>query len=304
MYKNLTCWNRGNETQNLGNLRGVEWWQIATFLNASKVAQPIPQPINGLADLPFLLCFRDKFDTIVYKEITQRSHARWGKFRVTAGPNAGMKIFDSRIDELFTLLGFTFPDNFFIEQRELTGVKFDWRRVKEVFCVYKGSYDDNFFYKAGQNAFFDTFIEHATQVFKDLSVAFTAGLLDEEEVIVDKAKIAIDDFNLSKDVYISPSDYTKADSRISFVDLPNQTDYVNVKKTILPRLLSRKQFHPEIQITDCIGNVRLRAGQSYTLNDSTVSEPTKLTPIEVIHIDDGNGYNNQLTSIRKYEDPG
>ena len=302
--KNLTGWNRGDETQNLGNLRGVEWWQRSTFLNASKVAQPIPQPINGLADLPFLLCFRDKFDTIVYKEITQRSHARWGKFRVTAGPNAGMKIFDSRIDELFTLLGFTFPDNFFIEQRELTGVKFDWRRVKEVFCVYKGSYDDNFFYKAGQNAFFDTFNEHATQVFKDLSVAFTAGLLDEEEVIVDKAKIAIDDFHFIKDGYISSSDDTEADSRISFVDLPNQTDYVNVKKTILPRLLSRKQFHPEIQITDCIGNVRLRAGQSYTLNDSTVSEPTKLTPIEVIHIDDGNGYNNQLTSIRKYEDPG
>lgn len=295
--KNLKGWNNGLDTENLGNLRGLEWWQISSFLNHAGV------PINGLADLPFLLFFRDKFDTLVYKEVTQRSHNRWGKFRVSAGPNTGFKIFDSRIDELFTLLGFTFPDNFFIEERELTGVKFDWRRVKEVFCVYKGSYDDNFFYKAAQNAYFDTFNEHATQFFKDLLFQTTLGLLDEENVIVDKAKIAVDDIHFIKDAYVSSSDESEANSRVSFVDLPNQTDYINIKKTILPRLLSRKQFHPEFQITDCIGNVRLRAGQSYTLNDSTVSSPTKLTPIEVIHIDDGNGYNCQLTSLRKYEVP-
>jgi len=300
--KNLEGWNNGLDTENLGNLRGLEWWQRASFFNEAG------DPIDGLSDLPFLLFFRDKFDTLVYKEITQRSHNRWGKFRVSAGPNAaGFKIFDSRVDELFSLLGFTFPDNFFIEQRELTGVKFDWRRVKEMFCVYKGSFDDNFFYKAGQNSFFDTFNEHATQYFKDLAVRFTlgntTGLLDEENVIVDKAKIAVDDIHFIKDTYISSSDEIEADTRALFVDLPNQTDYINIKKTILPRLLSRKQFHPEFQITDCIGNVRLRAGQSYTLDDSTVLSPTLLTPIEVTHIDDGNGYNCQLTSVRKYEVP-
>lgn len=299
--KNLKGWNNGLDTENLGNLRGLELWQRTSFFNKAG------QPLNGLSDLPFLLFFRDKFDTLVYKEITQRSHNRWGKFRVAAGPNTGFKIFDSRIDELFKIWGYTFPDNFFIEQRELTGVKFDWRRVKEIMCIYKGSYDDNFFYKAGQNAFYDTFVEHTTQFFKDLAVRFTlssvTGILDEEEVIIDKAKIAVDDIHFIKDAYISSSDIAEPDSRASLVDLQNQSDYINMKKTLLPRLLSRKQFHPEFQITDCIGDVRLRAGQSYTLDDSTVSTPTKLTPIEVIHIDDGNGYNCQLTSIRKYEVP-
>lgn len=295
--KNLKGWNNGLDTENLGNLRGLEWWQRSSFLNKQGVA------INGLSDLPFLLFFRDKFDTLVFKEITQRAHDRWGKFRTTAGPNSGMQIFDSRVDELFKILGYTFPDNFFLEQRELTGVKFDWRRVKEVFCVFKGSYDDNFFYKAGQNAFLDNFNEHATQYFKDLSVRFTLGFLDEESVIVDKAKIAVDDIHFIKDAYISSSDEAEPDARITLVDLENQFDYVNMKKTLLPRLLSRRQFHPEFQITDCIGNVRLRAGQSYTLDDSTVITPTKLTPIEVIHIDDGNGYNNQIISVRKYEVP-
>lgn len=290
-------WNNGLKTQNLGNIRGLEWWQMSSFLNKQST------PINGLFDLPFLLFFRDKFDTLVFKEVTQRAHNRWGKFRVTAGPTAGMQIFDSRIDELFTALGYTFPDNFFLEQRELTGVKFDWRRVKEIFCVYKGSYDDNFFYKASQNAFFDNFAEHATQFFKDTVSGNSLGLLDQENVIVDKAKIAVDDIHFIKDAYISSSDDAEPDSRAELVDLENQSDYINMKSTLLPRLLSRKQFHPEFQITDCIGNVRLTAGKSYILDDSTVSEPTNLTPIEVIHIDDGNGYNNQIISVRKYEVP-
>lgn len=297
--KELEGWNNGYETQNLGNLRGLEWWQMASFLNHAG------DPIDGLADLPFLLCFRDKFDTINYKEITQRSHDRWGKFRVSAGPNTGFKIFDSRVDELFTLLGFTFPDDFRIEQRELTGVKFDWRRVKEIMCIYKGSYDDSFFYKAAQNSYFDTFNEHATQYFKDLAVRFTissqTGILDEENVIVDKAKIAVDDIHFIKDGYVSSATESEPDTRQEFVELPNQNDYINIKEIILPRLLSRKQFHPEYEITDCIGNVRLRAGQSFTLDDSTVTTPTKLTPIKVIHIDDSMGYHCQMTSLRKYE---
>lgn len=295
--KNLRGWNNGLDTENLGNIRGLEWWQKTSFFNKAG------DPIDGKADIPFLLFFRDKFDTLVYKEITQRSHNRWGKFRTAAGPNANMKIFDSRIDELFTALGFTFPDNFFLEQRELTGLKFDWRRVKEIFCVYKESYDDNLFYKAGQLPFLDNFGEHATQYFKDQLVRFTFGFLDEENVVVDKAKIAVDDFHFIKDAYVSSSDEAEPDSRIESVDLQNQFDYINMKKTLLPRLLSRRQFHPEFQLTDCIGNVRLRAGQSYTLDDSTVLSPTKLTPIEVTHIDDGNGYNCQMTSLRKYEVP-
>ena len=111
-------------------------------------------------------------------------------------------------------------------------------------------------------------------------------------------------FTLSKDAYISSSDEAEPDSRAQLMDLQNQSDYVNMKNTLLPRLLSRKKFHPEFQITDCIGNVRLVAGQSYTLDDSTVTEPTILTPIEVIHIDDGNAYHCQLTSVMKYEDNG
>ena len=128
--KGIKGWNQGDETQNFGNLRGLEWWQRPTLQDKNG------NPVNGLADMPFILCFRDKFDTIVFKIVTQRSHDRWAKFRVAAGPNAQMQIFDSRVDELFKLLGFTFPDNFFLEQRELTGVKFDWKKSKgSILCI-------------------------------------------------------------------------------------------------------------------------------------------------------------------------
>lgn len=293
--KDTAGWNQAIDTENLGGIKGLAYWVNNTFYDKRDI------PINGMADIPYIHWWRDISDRIVYSETKIPAHDRWQKIKVQAGPKANLQLHDSRIDELFKLFGFTFPDNFFIAERELTGVKFDWRRVKEFGCFYQGSYDDNFFYKGAQAAFLDNFMEHVTQRFKNASTNLTLGFLDQETVVVDHVEYILDDIRFLKDAYVVSSDVPVTDLRQKLIDLPGQFDYINIK-TILDKLKSRFEFHPGINVFDCRGDVRLRAGQFFTVDDST-SNLVKITPVKVSHIDDVNGYNCQLVAVFKYEVP-
>jgi len=293
--KDTPGWNQSLDTENLGGIKGLAYWVRNTFYDKRNI------PINGMADIPYIHWWRDINDRIVYSETKIPSHDRWQKIKVQAGPKANLQLHDSRIDELFTLFGFTFPDNFFIAERELTGVKFDWRRVKEFGCFYQGSYDDNLFYKAAQAAFVDNFMEHITQRFKNAASNLTLGLLDQETIIVDHVEYLLDDLHFLKDAYVVSSDVPVTDLRQKLIDLPGQFDYINIK-TILDKLKSRFQFHPGKNVFDCRGDVRLRAGQFFTVQDST-SDGIKITPIKVSHIDGDSGYTCQIVAVFKYEVP-
>ena len=94
--------------------------------------------------------------------------------------------------------------------------------------MYKGSYDDNFFYKGAQLSYLDAFVENATQVFKNLAV-YTGGLIDVEKVVVDKARLRIDDIHFLKDAYVSSSDTAQTDLRAEVITLPRQFDYINIQ---------------------------------------------------------------------------
>ena len=46
----------------------------------------------------------------------------------------------------FAINGFTFSQNFFLKQKEFTGLQFDWRFVKSWGLFWNVSYDDNGMY--------------------------------------------------------------------------------------------------------------------------------------------------------------
>ncbi len=289
-------WNQGKATEDLGGIRGLRYWVRNTFYDKNDL------PINGMADIPYIHWWRDISDRIAYSETKIPAHDKPQKISVPAGPKANLKLHDTRIDELFKLFGFTFPDNYFITERELTGVKFDWRRVKEFGCFYKGSYDENFFYRAAQQSYIDNFTEHMTQLFKNTLTGATFGVIDEETVVVDHVDYIIDDIHFLKDAFVTSSNTPVTDLRQQVIDMPNQFDYINIKSS-LDKLLSRRQFHPGKHTIDCRGDVRLQVGKFFTINDTSVITPIQVTPIKVSHIDDVNGYNVQISGVFKYEVP-
>jgi hypothetical protein len=110
-------WNKGLESEDLSDIRGLQFRTLVKFLNKAGLL------INGMADIPFYACWRDLFDRQIWTLVKVRVNGQWAKITIDAGPNAkGYQIFDSRIDELVTILGYTLPQNFFIKERELTGL--------------------------------------------------------------------------------------------------------------------------------------------------------------------------------------
>lgn len=309
-YRNVKGWNKGSLSEDLGAIRGVEFWQKVQHVNKNN------NNIAGLANIPMIHWFRDLFGRIVYHSYTMRVHNDWGKYRIPAGPGASLTQYDSRIDELQTIFGYTLPFNHFIKERELTGGTFDWTHVVEMgsFCTL--SYSENNIYVGGQDAFLNLISENLMQhIVKNQTlyqIGSFLGIVDMEYVITNKAYLYLEDLHFVKDAYVtSDNDAVNAvgdNPRMDIVHLPAQYDYENIKG-ILNRQRSRMKFHPEQHIISSTGNINLKVGERFFFGDDIVNrgtstedtDPAELTAQQVNHIIQGNGYTCATTAVRKYQ---
>ena len=256
-----------------------------------------------MADIPFYACWRDIADRQVWTLVKVRFNGQWGKVTIDAGPNAkGYQIFDSRIDELVNILGYTLPQNFFIQERELTGVRFDWNHVTGFKFYYQGSYDDNHFYTGAQDFLMSTLSEHITQKLANLAF-YTGGLVDVTDHIIDHAKITITDMHFLKDAYVSSEDTEVTDSRQILTVLPELFDYVDMK-SIAKKIKTRRQFKPQFHTVDAWGDVRLRVGQRFKRRGAHIpGGEIELVAADVTHIEDATGYHMLVKGVNKFEVP-
>lgn len=295
--KDTEGWNKGKDSEDLGDIRGLQFRCRPNFQNEDNGT------INGMADIPFFACWRDIADRQIFTTAKLRFNGEYGKVTIDAGPRAkGYQLFDSRIDELVQILGYTLPQNFFIKERELTGVRFDWNHVVGFKFYYAGSYDDNHFYTGAQNFFMSAITEHITQAFANLAF-YTGGAIDVSEHIIDHAFIAITDFHFLKDAYVSSETVENPDSRAKMTVLPEQTDYIDMK-SIAAKVKSRHLFFPQFHTVDAWGDVRARVGRRLKRRGKNiVAGEIELIPSSVTHIEDGTGYHMLLELVNKFEVP-
>ena len=288
----LEGWNEGLETEDLGNLRGINVKMRLSIRDDSN------DLIDFIYDLPIIWWFIDKFDRIVYVETKIRRNGEWDSIVFPAGPDAKMQLYDNRIDELVKLLGYTLPFNFFLQEKEYTGVRFDWRNVKGMGCFYKDAYDKNFFYKNAENDLFENFLQHITQVGLNLITGFDEPLAN---VVVDNAKLALDEFTLIKDSYVSSRDTKQDDSRLKLTSIASQDDYVNMK-ILAQGIEARDAFFPQFQTLDAFGDVRLRLGLTFVAQGTRVpNSPLTMIVGEVSHIVSQNqGYRVEVIGVNKF----
>jgi len=290
--KGLSGWNEGLDSEDLGNLRGINVKMRLSIRNDSN------NLISFIYDMPIIWWFIDKFDRIVYTETKIRRNGEWDTITFPAGPDAKMQLYDNRIDELTTLLGYTLPFNFFLQEKEYTGVRFDWRNVKGMGCFYKDAYDQNFFYKNAETDLFDNFIQHITQIGLNLLTAFDGPLAF---VVIDNAKLALDELTLIKDSYVSSRDSKQPDSRQKLATVTSQGDYLDMK-TIAQGVEVRDAFFPQYQTLDAYGDVRLRLGLTFVAQGTRVpNSPLTMVVGEVSHIITQNkGYRVQVIGVNKF----
>jgi len=290
--KGLTGWNQGQDSEDLGTLRGINVKvRLSLFDDQNDL-------INFIYDLPIVWWFLDKFDRIVYKETKVRRNGEWDTIAFPAGPDAQMQLYDNRIDELVLLLGYTLPFNFFLQEKEYTGVRFDWRNVKAMGCFYKDAYDQNFFYKNSETDLFDNFVQHASQQLLNLIFTFDDVLIS---TVFDTAKLALDELTFIKDAYVSSREVQEDDSRQEVVNLTAQTDYQNMK-TLAQGVEARSAFFPQFQTLDAYGDVRLQLGLTFVAQGTRVpSSPLTMVVGEVTHsITQSQGYRVQVIGVNKF----
>ncbi len=100
-------YNNGLASEDLGDIRGFQFRCKVDFEDVDN------DNINGMSDIAFYACWRDIADRQIWTLVKVRVNGQWGKITIDAGPNAkGYQLFDSRIDELYTILGFTLPTKF------------------------------------------------------------------------------------------------------------------------------------------------------------------------------------------------
>ena len=290
--KGLTGWNQGQDSEDLGTLRGIN---VKVRLSLSDDNDDL---INFIYDLPLIFWFLDKFDRIVYTETKVRRNGEWDTIAFPAGPEAEMQLYDNRIDELVQLLGYTLPFNFFLQEKEYTGVRFDWRNVKAMGCFYKDAYDQNFFYKNAENDLFENFIQHASQQLFNLISTFEEPVVS---LVFDNAKLALDELTFIKDAYASSEDSENVDSRQQIVSLTAQTDYLNMK-ILAQGVQARSAFFPQFQTLDAYGDVRLRLGLTFVAEGTRVpNSPLTMVVGEVTHsITQTEGYRVSIIGVNKF----
>lgn len=289
---NDTQWNSGTGTEDLGALRGIA---CKMRVSARDLTGAL---INRLYDIPMIWWFVDKFDRVVYTESKIRRNGFWDSIQVDAGPASKMQLFDNRTDELFKMFGWTFPHNFFLRQKEYTGVRFDWRQVKGFGCFWKDAYDENFFFSNAQDVIFDVIAERLEQIGQNLLTAFLG--FPQGSAVIDTVKLAVDELRFVKDAYVSSEDVTNTDSRQRLVQAADQFDYLNMK-TIAQATAIRDQFYPQFHTLDGYADVDMVLGETFVAQGTRVpGTPKTMVCGEVTFIDDSNGFKMQVMGVNKF----
>ena len=288
-------WNSGQDSEDLGTFRSFTFWVRVRFENHRN------DIIHGLANMKQIFWFRDIADRIAIHRYTIPAHNVWQKITIPCGPDSGLDLFDSRVDELWRLLGISFSNNFFINERELTGARFDWSQVIDMGTMSADSYDENLMYVAHQSAWWDAFEERTIQTARRLAAYITGTLvIDVENHVIDHVNYEFEGIGFDKDVYVITSDSVSGELRQEMIRYTEDWDYVNMRNIVGKRMVSRRQFHPHVQNIYCDGNVSLRAGDSFEVegaHDSVAS----VVALEVDHLEDQSGYHCMIKAVRRYE---
>ncbi len=303
----LVGWHRGQASEDMGRMSAFRF-KLKTALFRTQIGDPNPELALGKADLPMIFWAMDKFDRVYFHEFTQRFNNQWQSHSVPIGAGAAQDLYHSRIDEYATIFGFILPFNFFIPEREFTGVEFDWRFVKMIGIFYKESYDDGGLYIAGQSKILRDIWEIGAQLTQEVLGSLEGGLSGQRDVIsinliIRHATLAIDEIYFEKELYASSNEDEIPDPRVELVRQESESDYLNAKALAVAHK-ARAQFFPQQWNLSATGDVRLRLGQRFKVRSSRVpGGEQEMVPSEITHTINSDGYFVDIYAIRKFVIP-
>jgi len=244
----------------------------------------------------------DIFDRVWFADFKQRRNGEYSLQKISFGEGGSKQLHYGRVDELLELFDLPINFDFFLREKEFTGIEFDFRFVKSFGFFYSGGYGVQGQYFASTALEFakDFAGQVATQLFHQAVNTLSFTEIPLESAIIIEAKLAVDEFNFEKQLYTNSDDDAVPDARTSLDHLAQESDYQNAKiRAIGSR--ERKKFVNQAWFMKAHGDVRMRFGEAFVASGSRVPTGTQdLVFNEVKHIIDSDGYFNEFTGVRKF----
>ncbi len=298
-------WNNGEESEDLGAISACRF-NLKLGLYKSTDDSEV---VLGTANIPMIFWALDKFDRIFFTEFFHKVNGTWETHTIPFGPRAGKSMYNSRIDQLISFFNHKLPlFDFFLKEREFTGVDFDWRFVKSFGIFMKQTYSDTGLYQGNFLPILQQITEFFTQLYHN-GAEFLSNLFlgnpqpPSSEFVTDHATIAIDELYFVKELYVTSDKTPNDDPRIILERDETQVDYSDATAKALA-IETRKQFYPQFWFIRARGDVRLKLGQRFKVAGPRVPGPgneLELVCSQVKHTIDTNGYFMEVFGVRKFE---
>ncbi len=260
-------WNNGLDTEDLGRISAL------TMKVRLTIHDQFGKKVNEYANMPFKAWAIDVFGRIWFSDFTVRRNGSYSFVRIAFGENAPQKLHYNRIDELFDALGFTFSQNFFLKEKQFTGIEFDWRFVKSWGIFWNIAYDDNGMYIGVRENFAQTVDQWANQIASFAIGGLTGGAISQGSLIIDHVHLDIDELSFEKQLFVNSDDTAVANARTQLSHLSSESDYLNLKGRAQGDK-ARKKFINQQWHMLAHGDVRMRLGQKFKVTGNRVPEQT------------------------------
>jgi hypothetical protein len=298
-------WNNGIDDEEKGRISAHPFKIRVGYWKSTDESQII----YGRGNIPAVYWRKDANGRFFFKDIIIPENGEFYPITVQLPPFGPTNIYFNRLNELVQVYGYTLPYDFFIKEKEFSGVQYDWRKNQAWGVFGKETYNNTGMYQGCYRSFLDQASEAASQIIpstiRGLQDIASGNWSDLESIAmtpdaVDHVNVAIDELHYIHEGYAVFPDTIVSEPRVDIEDLSSETDYLT-SKAFAQATYIENQFFPNERYVDCTGDAAIRYGELITETDARVPGGTLSSVVASDKIIiDNKGFNHTLYLIRKF----
>lgn len=301
--KGLIGYNRGLDSEDMGRITAHSFKTKLGIFRSSDDSEKS----KGKKNIPMIYWRKDFNSRFFFKEFSIPENNEFFTVDITLPPFGSTNIYFNRIDELTEIYGYTLPFDFFIQEKEFSGVKYEFRKNDSWGYFMKGSYNDIGMYVACYPQFLARIVEGATQLIPDIlefiNDVFTGddlGAFVTTAASIDHTTLTTDEEYYVKEGYaIFPLDAVN-DPRTDFIQMQEEVDYLTARAKANSRII-RNDFYPNERHVAIGTNLDIKYGEEVTETGSRVPNGSLQSVVSYMEqVYDNKGTNTRLFLVRKF----
>ena len=301
--KGLIGYNRGLDSEDMGRITEHSFKTKLGIFRSSDDSQKS----LGKKNIPMVYWRKDFNSRFFFKDFSIPENNEFFTVDVKLPPFGPTNLYFNRIDELSDVLGFTLPFDFFIQEKEFSGVRYEFRKNDSWGYFMKGSYNDIGMYTGCYKNYIDRYIEAGTQLIPDIlqfinEIATGQDFSDFESTSsdIDHTTLTTDEEYYVKEGYaIFPTDSVD-DPRTDWIQMQEETDYLTARAKANSAVI-KNDFYPNERHVAIGTNLDIQYGQQVTETGSRVPGGSLTSVVSYKEeIYDNKGTNTRLFLVRKF----